>query len=126
MIIEITDSSKSLTVIGCGALPRGSAKTIVTAGQIQAWIEVNSVISGSGRKINQPPFGVGGGDCEFDLFFLLRFFAGAKNAAADNVLMILVGFPVKPTSNDSGAGVLLSPPAAGVLIKKGSILWSIS
>jgi hypothetical protein len=94
---------------------------IVAAVDINQWIEPSLVVSKDTSNIG--PFGIGGGDCLFNKTTLF-FFAGARNAASSNLLMLLFIFPVMPKAGSSGFGVLYKPPAAGKLTG-GDITWAI-
>ncbi len=122
MNIQIFDNQNVSSVIGTGALPRGSQITIKSAFQIQGWVE-GSVVFLGGSAVVADPFGVSGGDCLFDTGSLFCF-AGAQNADADNVMMVLWQFQMHPQSGDSGSGQLNTPPAGGAL-SGGNISWEI-
>lgn len=105
------------------------------AGLINCWDDQQLVLTGSTTTGFTPtqawPFidGGGGGDCLYNTGSLF-FFNGAMNTGADNVLMVLWSFPVKPqeedgSGNGSGDGYLNSPPATG-LIAGGPITWEIT
>jgi hypothetical protein len=128
--ITITDSQGLATMIGSGN--QSVSLDAPTAAQINGWNEVPQVwilpapfVNNGSTPIAQAPFSVGGGDCLFDTGSLFCF-AGAQDAASDNVLMVLWGFPVKPIPNSgqSGQGQLNAPPAAGMLTG-GSISWTL-
>jgi hypothetical protein len=122
MNIQITDSSLSSTVIGVGALPRHQSIPIISASQINGWIEVAQVFVG-GMTFALLPFGIGSGDCLFDTASLFGF-DGNRSAGSDNVLFVLWKFPSHPKSGASGVGRLNGPPSKGGLTG-GSISWQI-
>jgi hypothetical protein len=118
--IQIFDGTRSNSaVIGAGS--RVPVKAM-TAFQIQGWVESQLVIQGS-NTIVAAGFNVGGGDSLFDTGSLFCF-DGPMSTTADNVVMVLWGFPAKPQSGDSGEGLLNAPPASGVLAG-GSISWQV-
>ena len=117
--ISITDSKGLMTVIGSGRRPPAP---ITAAGQIVGWTEQSLVFWGS-STFNQAPFAAGGGDCLFDTGSLFCF-AGPMSSDADNVLMVLWGFPPSVDVNTVGNGQLNSPPSAGLLVD-GPIQWEI-
>lgn len=63
------------------------------------------------------------GSCLFDTGSLFVF-AGPMNADADNVVVVLWGFPSNPDDGDTGDGQLFKPPAAGPL-EAGAITWEL-
>jgi hypothetical protein len=122
MVIQITDDLKAQANVSAGS--RIPGVQVQNAFQIQGWLEVNGIFFGNaGLSIMIPPFGVGGGDCLFDTGSLF-IFAGPQNSDADNVLMVLWGFQLHPTSGDQGDGQLNVPPSNGAL-DGGSISWQI-
>jgi hypothetical protein len=127
--IKITDRKNASAVVGCGAKPRFlDIIPLVTSEQINGWIAAKSGKSGR-TNILKEPFGVGEGDCRFFQGHLF-FYAGVKNAAASNILMVLGSFPVIPATGSSGDGrldspPLHSPPVGAGFLTAGLIKWEI-
>jgi hypothetical protein len=120
--IVVTDRDGATTFVPCVRKIRGAQLPIVAAVDINHWIEPSLVVN-SRDTSNIGPFGIGSGDCLFKGTTLF-FFAGARNAASDNLLMLLFIFPVMPKAGSSGFGLLYKPPAAGRLVG-GDITWAM-
>jgi hypothetical protein len=140
MNILISDSRGLSTVVGCGALPRGSQAPILNASQIAGWaagsgavfLQLDVLTRGSNpaavQRSERPghSFGIPGGDCLYDTGSLF-FFAGPRTPQSNNVLMVLWNFPAHPNSRNiviNRSGRLNVPPSAGVLAG-GDIKWEI-
>jgi hypothetical protein len=109
--IAVTDRDGALTFVPCLRKIRGAQLLIVAATDINHWIEPSLVVN-SRETSNIGPFGIGSGDCLFKGTTLF-FFAGARNAASDNLLMLLFIFPVMPKAGSSGFGTLNTPLQPG-------------
>jgi hypothetical protein len=119
--IVVTDRDGAFTFVPCLRKIRGAQLQIVAAFDINHWIEPSLVVSKDTSGIG--PFGIDGGDCLFR-GTTLYFFAGSRNVASGNLLMLLFIFPVMPKPGSSGFGLLYQPPAAGKLVG-GDITWAM-
>jgi hypothetical protein len=121
MNIVITDGKKDSTVIGAGPKDHGTKPT--TAEQIDGWKATDHVRKPDGTGSRDSPFGVGGGECQFDRAApnTLFCFAGAKTG---QVLLALRDFPLYPAAGATGSGDLNAPPSRGALAK-GAITWKV-
>ncbi len=136
--ILVSDSSDLSTLIGVGALPRGSGIVVTRADQIQGWVSQREVFpvvkrynkSSSGpdvalsRKDIKPlaPFALTTGDCQFAKGGQLNLFCGPARSDGANLMMYLSNFPSMIQARISGFGRLLR---GGGQLRPGSVWWEI-